>query len=120
MEVGAELIHLNSSDHHELVLWKMAGVMLIITALVLLVACKTDSRATQRTEFGRKWDASYTLKLDTKEVFYDGEDTETSSCIYKRDARLGKYQEWCKKGGLVAIEQKDASGKLWRVSDTIS
>ena len=84
--------------------------------LAIFGAIMTASQAAPRTEFGKKWDSSYTIKQEMQQVAYDGESSKSSTYIYKRDEKLGRYQEWSKKWGLVAIEQKDASGTLWRVS----
>jgi len=93
----------------------MANAMFIISVFVFFGAVGTaDGMATGKTEFGRKWDTSYTLKEETKEVSYDGEFHSSSTYVYKRDGRLGRMQQWNMDGGLVAIEQKDASGTVWR------
>ena len=98
----------------------MGNIEIITTALVFLGVLIIDAKTTRRNEFGRKWDSSYTLKVEKQEVSYGGEDgveeSKSSTRIYKRDESLGKYQEWSEKRGMIAIEQKDASGQLWRVS----
>ena len=93
-------------------------MLLIGTLLIFCIGLSASSPA-RRTEFGRKWDSSYTLRVDKKELSYDGRDSSSSTYIYKRDQNLGKYQEWSKKRGLISIEQKDANGDLWRVCSNI-
>ena len=92
--------------------------MKVITAVLLIVAVSLiHTKAARRKKFGHnKWDSSYTLKVEMHEVSYDGEGSASKTYIYKRDESLGKYQEWSEKRGMIAIEQKDASGQLWRVS----
>ena len=103
-------------------LGRMARVSLFICALVLVGAYETNTKDVGKTEFGRHWDGSYTLKVDVKDVGYDWDGSEYSildTYVYKRDKKLGKYQSWSKNHGLIAIERKDANGTIWRVSSTV-
>ena len=68
------------------------------------------------SQLGRNWDSTYTMRVDKKDLSYDGRNREDSFEVIKRDESLQKYQVLSSKWGVYAIEQKDTSGKLWRVS----
>ena len=83
----------------------MGNVKLIFLLLTIVVELLAEINL---HKLRSNWDGSYTLRIDKKAKYYDGDTTHHSSETYKRDASLRRLQIKTKFG--VNMQQPNENG----------